>query len=172
MQFVNQESGSAIKLTLSLSIDDVRPSGSSQSQPKAFAFRSVSGRINSYETREAPNPKGCDHCKKKTHPHMHDFSRWRSTRSRHISKESSCVWSGSHEGISCVIAKSLIVALRATAAITPYYTEATPPHRLQILLRDPDQDQIHPFPPLPGPPIPQSKTNLRRGIDPSCWAPP
>jgi len=28
--------------------------------------------------------------------------------------------------------KALIVALRAAAAITPYYTEATPPHRHRI----------------------------------------
>jgi len=67
-----------------------------------------------------------------------------------------------------VIAKSLIVALRATAAITPYYIEATPSRRLQVLLRNPDQDQIHPLPPLPGPRTPQSKITLRRGIDPSC----
>jgi len=45
-------------------------------------------------------------------------------------------------------------------------------HRLQILLQDPDQNQIHPFPPLPGPRTPQSKINFRRGIDPSWWAPP
>jgi len=68
------------------------------------------------------------------------------------------------------IAKPLIVALLATAAITPYYPEEIPSHRLQILLRDPDKDQIHPLPPLSR--APQSKTTFLRGIDPSCWAPP
>jgi len=41
-------------------------------------------------------------------------------------------------------AKALINAFRAAADITPYYTEVTPPHRLPILLRDPDQDQMAP----------------------------
>jgi len=71
-----------------------------------------------------------------------------------------------------VIAKALIVALRDAAAITPNYTEATPPQCLQILLRDPDQDQVHPLPPLPGKRDPQSKITLRQGIDPSCWVSP
>jgi len=83
--------------------DDVQPSGSSQSQPKASASSAASRRINSCETRVA-------------------------------------YITASHEGISCC--KSYI---RIAAAITPYYTEVTPPHRLPILLRDPDQDQIHPI---------------------------
>jgi len=47
---------------------------------------------------------------------------------------------------AAVIVKALIVALRAAAAITPYYTEATPPHRLRIPPRDPGQDQIRQLP--------------------------
>jgi len=97
-------------------IDDVRLSGSSQSQPIAFAFSAVSGRINSYETREAPNPKGCDLCKKENHS-VRKYARFLQMtvdeRSAYIKRKQLC----SHEDISCVIAKSLIVALRATAAI-------------------------------------------------------
>jgi len=37
---------------------------SHQSQPKAFASSAPSRRTNSYETRAAPKPKGCDLCKK------------------------------------------------------------------------------------------------------------
>jgi len=49
-------------------IEDVPPSGSSQSHPKAFASSAASGRINSYKTRVAPKPIGCELCKKENHP--------------------------------------------------------------------------------------------------------
>jgi len=40
-------------------IDDVLPSCSSQSQPRASTTSSTSRRINSYEARVAPKPRGC-----------------------------------------------------------------------------------------------------------------
>jgi len=49
-------------------IDDVRQSGSDQSLPKTSAPTAAPRRINSYETRVAPKPKGCDLCKKKNNP--------------------------------------------------------------------------------------------------------
>ncbi|KAH8357401.1 hypothetical protein KR084_000230, partial [Drosophila pseudotakahashii] len=50
-------------------IDDVRPSGSSQTQPRASTSNSASRRINSYETRVAPRqPRGCDLCNRENHP--------------------------------------------------------------------------------------------------------
>nr|XP_044248535.1 LOW QUALITY PROTEIN: uncharacterized protein LOC123002433 [Drosophila takahashii] len=50
-------------------IDDVRPSGSSQAQPRASTSNSASRRINSYETRVTPRqPRGCDLCNRENHP--------------------------------------------------------------------------------------------------------
>ncbi|XP_070068113.1 uncharacterized protein [Drosophila takahashii] len=50
-------------------IDDVRPSGSSQAQPRASTSNSASRRINSYETRVTPRqPRGCDLCNGENHP--------------------------------------------------------------------------------------------------------
>ncbi|XP_070075699.1 uncharacterized protein [Drosophila takahashii] len=50
-------------------IDDVRPSGSSQAQPRASTSNSASRRINSYETRVTPRqPRGCDLCNRESHP--------------------------------------------------------------------------------------------------------
>jgi len=49
-------------------LEDVRPSGSSQSLPKTSASSAGPRRINSYETRVAPKRKRCDLRKKENYP--------------------------------------------------------------------------------------------------------
>jgi len=107
---------------------------------ESISGKNIRPQINSFETRVAPKPKGCDLCKKENPP-VRTCTRFLQMtvdrRSAYIKRKPLCL-NCFARGSSCVIVKALIVALRAAAAITPYCTEATPPNRLQIPPRDPD----------------------------------
>ncbi|XP_070139977.1 uncharacterized protein [Drosophila kikkawai] len=49
-------------------IDDIRPSNSGQIPPRPTAASAPVRRLNSYEARVAPAPRGCDLCSRENHP--------------------------------------------------------------------------------------------------------
>ncbi|XP_070144670.1 uncharacterized protein [Drosophila kikkawai] len=49
-------------------IDDIRPSNSGQIPPRPTAASAPVRRLNSYEARVAPAPRGCDLCLRENHP--------------------------------------------------------------------------------------------------------
>ncbi|XP_070141631.1 uncharacterized protein [Drosophila kikkawai] len=49
-------------------IDDIRPSNSGQVPPRPLAASAPVRRLNSYEARVAPAPRGCDLCSRENHP--------------------------------------------------------------------------------------------------------
>jgi len=140
--------------------------GSSQSLPKTSAPTAAPRRINSYETRVAPKPKGCDLCKKENHP-VRTCARFLQMtvdeRSAYIKRKQLCLncFARGHQ-------------LRDCESFTCRGRHHTLLHRgnSSQSSQDPDQGQVHQLPPLPGPRTLQSKITSRRGIDPSCWAPP